>query len=278
MTTPPPQPDALQTSTIHVGRLRKAYELSVSDAEAMLNAVGGVYSTDETFRAVGGTHSMGETFRIPFGSYAGAAYSREKTKELMNALPPDFLANMMSGGTLGVLVAEAQRLSQDNGNYNKIWHTPSELHDFRNPVYWAIIDTCEVTLCAAVLYTNEILDRELKHDLPEITYELEKKIRLVYSLKGAVPAYYCLQYRKKISELGEDTHLGKKLRVYLYAAQDIMSNKEIAEAAGYSQNSIKKHINDGCELAVKYGLPPLSLPPHRLSRSKPKRKKNSVAG
>jgi len=268
-----------QASTIQVGRLRYAFELSVSDAEKMLDAVSGTYST-------------GAAFSHYFNSHAGAAYNSKKTKPMLNSLTQ---ADCLFGRSIldpasegqptaqvvyqlldgfGSLVHEARALSGDS-NSNAA-HPFSGLDTSRELVRRAIIDLCSVPFFPAVLYVAGILGRKLKRQLKELTHEFVDQM-----LNGAVPADYCLQYSNVIAERGKDTPSGKKVRAYLYRVQGVMSNKQITDAVGYEFGNITRYAHEGREIAVNtWGLPCLDkyLSPGKVNRSHPKAEKYSFSG
>ena len=251
-------PDTFPPEFLYVGKLRYAYRMSVSDVEAVLHEVGGKYNS------------------LSFNIHRGEDYSREKTCDFLDSLTSDDIhfGRLIEGP--GSLVDEARALSHD-GNYNTLKrrdYTPREI------VRWGIIDTCMISLYEAVPYIEGILGVHLVNELSELTHELADTILKTQSLNGSVPAYYCIQYNKRIVGFGADTPIGRRLRAYLYAAQGVMDNKDIVKAVGYSQANITKYINEGRELARKHGLPSLDsyFPPKRTTQHKPKPKKHSVSG
>lgn len=245
---------------IYVGKLRYCYRLSVGDAEEMLNEVGGIYSSL--------THDI----------YRGEEYDRKKTQQFLDSIVSSELhfGHLISGP--GSLVNEAHNVSHD-GNYSPVKISPFE--DNKEIVRWAVIDTCTVNLCDAVLYIEEVLDRRLVNELPEFTHKLRKGILMAGSRRGSVPAYICLRYHRVIAKLGEETSEGRHVRAYLYTMQGVMSNQEIADELEYtSAANITRSSREGQKIATGHGLPPLEAyeSKKRSSKRGPKKKKPTFSG
>lgn len=249
---------------IYVGKLRRAYHLSIDDAETMLNEIGGIYSSR--------THNI----------HRGEEYRKEKSINFIQSLSYEKLVYSDILFSPASIVNEAKGMYYDK-IYNPITVTQyvMDVNILRYLLHCCIIDTCKVLVCDAVLYIEEELARSLINELPELTHTFCKELRQATSRKGSVPAALCLKYEKLIEQLGEKTSKGRYVRAYLRAMQGVLSNKEIAAELGYnSSENIRRCIEKGKNIAEEHSLPSLAPyePQKRKSRRGPKKSKAVCAG